>query len=359
MQKKYKIGLIGFSIGGQVFHAPFIAGNPLLELYKVTARKPEQQQILTNKYPSAIAVSTVDEIIDDPLVDIVVVATSNDVHFSLTKRALEAGKHVVVEKPFTNTTAEADELIALAKEKGRVLTVHHNARFHSDFKTVKKVIQGKRLGSVVNYQARYDRFRNFLREGAWREQDLPGSGIHYDLGAHLIDQALQLFGKPDAVFADLRKQREHAKAIDDFEFILSYPTRKISLFGQMLAKESTPRFAIYGLQGSFVKPGVDPQEEKLRNGALPHKVDNWGLEDESTYGRLNVIENRQDVRETIPSEKGTGQDFYQNLVEVLDGDAELLITPQQARDVIRILEAAEQSWTEQRVISLKEQLIAY
>ncbi len=359
MQKKYKIGLIGFSIGGQVFHAPFIVGNPSLELYKVTARKPEQQQILTNKYPSAIAVSTVDEIIDDPLVDIVVVATSNDVHFSLTKRALEAGKHVVVEKPFTNTTAEADELIALAKQKGCVLTVHHNARFHSDFKTVKKVIHSNRLGSVVNYQARYDRFRNFLREGAWREQDLPGSGIHYDLGAHLIDQALQLFGKPDAVFADLRKQREHAKAIDDFEFILSYPTRKISLFGQMLAKESTPRFAIYGLQGSFVKPGVDPQEEKLRNGALPHKIDNWGVEDESTYGRLNVIENRQDVRETIPSEKGTGQDFYRNLVEVLDGDAELLITPQQARDVIRILEAAEQSWTEQRVILLKEQLIAY
>lgn len=359
MQKKYKIGLIGFSIGGQVFHAPFIAGNPTLELYKVTARKAEQRQILTNKYPSAIAVDTVDEIMDDPLVDIVVVATSNDVHFSLTKRALEAGKHVVVEKPFTNTTAEADELIALANQKGRILTVHHNARFHSDFKTVKKIIDSKRLGSVVNYQARFDRFRNYLREGAWREQDLPGSGIHYDLGAHLIDQALQLFGKPNAVFADLRKQREHAKAVDDFEFILSYPTRKVSLSGQMLAKEPTPRFAIYGLQGSFVKPGVDPQEEKLRNGAFPHNIANWGVEDESIYGRLNVIENRRDVCEIIPSEIGTGQDFYQNLVDVLNGDAELFIKPQQARDVIRILEAAEQSWAEQRVVSLKDLLIAY
>lgn len=359
MKNKHKIGLIGFSVGGQVFHAPFIAGNPALELHKVMARKTEQQQVLANKYPTAIVVQSVEEIVADPQIDIVVIATSNDVHFSLAKRALEAGKHVVVEKPFTNTTAEADELIALAREHNRVLTVHHNARFHSDFKTVKKIIESKRLGPVVNYQARFDRFRNYLREGAWREQDLPGSGIHYDLGAHLIDQALQLFGKPDTIFADLRKQREHAKAVDDFEFILSYPTCKVSLFGQMLAKEPTPRFALYGLKGSFVKPGADPQEGKLRAGTFPHKVADWGMEDESIYGTLNVIENRQDVREVIPSEKGTGQDFYRNLVEVLNGDSELLVTPEQARDVIRILEAAEQSWAEQRVIALSDELIAY
>ena len=359
IQKKYKIGLIGFSIGGQVFHAPFIAGNPALELYKVTARRPEQQKLLAERYPSALAVQSVDDIIDDPAVDIVVVATSNDVHFSLTKRALEAGKHVVVEKPFTNTTAEADELIALAKEKGRLLTVHHNARFHSDFKTVKNIIGSKRLGPVVNYQARFDRFRNYLREGAWREQDLPGSGIHYDLGAHLLDQALQLFGKPDAVYADLRKQREHAKAVDDFEFILSYPTLKVSLFGQMLAKIPTPRYAIYGLQGAFVKPGVDPQEAKLREGAIPHEDPSWGIEDATTYGTLSVIENRADVVEVVPSEQGTNQDFYQNLVEVLNSGAELIIKPEEARDVIRILEASEQSWREGRVISLKGELIAY
>lgn len=359
MQKRYKIGLIGFSVAGQVFHAPFIIGNPGLELYKVTARKPDQRQVLANRYPLATAVQTVDEIIDDPLVDIVVVATSNDVHYALTKRALEAGKHVVVEKPFTITTAEADELIELAKQKDLLLTVHHNARFHSDFKTVKKIIASKRLGPVVNYQARYDRFRNFLREGAWREQDIPGSGIHYDLGAHLIDQALQLFGKPDAIFADLRKQREHAKAVDDFELILSYPTRKVALYGQMLAKEPTPRFALYGLNGCFIKPGVDPQEAALRNGAIPHEDANWGQEPEYLYGVLNIMENRADKRETIPSEKGTGQDFYQNLVEVLNGESPLIVTAEQARDVVRLLEIAEQSWKEQRVISLKGELIAY
>jgi len=358
-QKKYKIGLIGFSIGGQVFHAPFIVGNSSLELYKVTARKPEQQEILAGKYPGAIAVQSVDDIIDDPQVDIVVVATSNDVHFSLARRALKAGKHVVIEKPFTNTTAEADELIALAKQKELLLTVHHNARFHSDFKTVKKVIESKRLGPVVNYQARYDRFRNYLREGAWREQNLPGSGIHYDLGAHLLDQALQLFGKPDTIFADLRKAREHARAVDDFELILSYPNRKVSLYGQMLAKDPTPRFSLYGWKGSFVKNGVDPQEALLRQGAFPHDDPDWGKEPEYTYGTLNIIEDKQDVRETIVSEVGSGQDFYQNIVDVLNGNNELIIKAEQARDVIRILEAAEQSWEEQRVISLKGELIAY
>lgn len=355
----YKVGLIGFSIGGQVFHAPFIVGNPALELYKVTARKPEQKQLLQDKYPQATAVEHADDILNDPAVDIVVVATSNDVHYLLTKKALEAGKHVVVEKPFTNSTAEADELIALAEAKGLLLTVHHNARFHSDFKTVKKIIASEVLGPLVNYEARYDRFRNFLREGAWREEDLPGSGIHYDLGAHLLDQALQLFGAPEWVFADLRKQREGAKTIDDFEFILSYPKLKVSLKGQMLAKEPTPRYALYGWNGSFVKPGTDPQEELLRAGVFPHERSDWGLEDPSTYGRLALLKDGNDVNELITSEAGSGPDFYKNVVDTLHGQASLYITAKQARDVIRILEATEQSARDRCAVSLTDELIAY
>ncbi|TDS17730.1 Gfo/Idh/MocA family oxidoreductase [Sphingobacterium paludis] len=357
--KKIKIGLIGFSIGGQVFHAPFIVGNPQLELYKVTARKDEQKKLLATRYPQAIAVESADDIINDSAVDLVVVATSNDVHYALAKRALEAGKHVVVEKPFTNTSAEADELIDLAKEKGLLLTVHHNARFHSDYKTVSKVIQSGVLGHLVNYEGRYDRFRNYLREGAWREEDLPGSGIHYDLGAHLLDQALQLFGAPDWIFADLRKQREGAKAVDDFEFILSYPNLKVSLKGQMLAKESTARYALYGWNGSFVKPGTDPQEELLRAGILPHEVANWGREDAATYGRLSLLQAGKDVERTIESELGSGPDFYANVAAHLRGEASLLITAEQGRDVIRVLEAAEESWKQKKAISLKDRLRAY
>lgn len=356
--KRYKVGLIGFSIGGYVFHAPFIASNPNLELYKVTARKEEQQKMLSERYPEAIGVLSADDIIHDVDVDIVVVATSNDVHYSLTKKALEVGKHVIVEKPFTNTTVEADELIALAKSKGLLLSVHHNARFHSDYKTVQRLLNEGKLGRVVSYEARFDRFRNFLRPGAWREENLPGSGIHYDLGAHLIDQALQLFGHPESVFADLRIQRDGAKTIDDFEYILSYPRLKVTLKGQMLAKEPTPRFSIYGMNGSFVKKGVDPQENLLRFGVRPENDPNWGVESEDIQGSLSLLVDGKDVHEYVKSEIGSGQDFYKNIVSTLRGEAELFITAEQARDVIRILELGDQSWKEQRIVSTQDQLIS-
>lgn len=357
--KVYKVGLIGFSVCGQAFHAPYIAGNPSLELYKVTARKADQQAILAQRYPQAQAVQSADDIFNDPLVDIVAIATSNDVHYSFSKKALELGKHVVVEKPFTNTTAEADELIELAEKKGLLLTVHQNARFHSDYKTVKKLVKSGRLGPVVNYEARFDRFRNFLRPGAWREEDLPGSGVHFDLGPHLIDQAMQLFGAPDSIFADLRIQRENSRTIDDFEFILSYPKVKVSLKAQMLTKEPTARFALYGWNGSFVKWGVDPQEALLREGVLPHEYPNWGEEDPAIYGTLSIVEDGEDIVEKIKSELGSGQDFFNNVVDVLNGKADLLVKPTEARDAIRVLEAAVQSWEEQRAVSLKNLLIAY
>ena len=356
--EKFKIGLIGFSIGGHVFHAPFIHENSNLTLYKVTARKVAQQEMLAERYPNAIAVQSANDIIDDPEVDIVVVATSNDVHYTLAKAALEAGKHVIVEKPFTNYSHQADELIELASSKNLLLSVHHNARFHSDFKTVKKMVQSGRLGEIRNFEARYDRFRNFLRPGAWREEDLPGSGIHYDLGAHLIDQSLQIFGHPQAIYADLRIQRDGAKAIDDFEFILSYPGIKVSLKGQMLAKIPTARYAVYGTNGSFVKWGEDPQEVLLRKGEVPSAYPHWGQESSEMYGSLAILKDGEDINERIPSEKGTGQDFYQNIVETLQGKSKLYIRPEQARDVIRILELAEKSNAEKRLISLEGELIS-
>lgn len=356
--EKFKIGLVGFSIGGHVFHAPFIHENPYLTLYKVTARKPAQQEMLAERYPNAIAVQSADEILQDPEVDIVVIATSNDVHYSLAKAALEAGKHVIVEKPFTNYSYQADELITLANSKNLLLSVHHNARFHSDFKTVKRMIKSGRLGEIRNFEARYDRFRNFLRPGAWREENLPGSGIHYDLGAHLIDQSLQIFGHPLAIYADLRIQRDGAKAIDDFEFILSYPDVKVSLKGQMLAKIPTARYAVYGTNGSFVKWGEDPQEVHLRNGKQPSDIPNWGEESAEIFGNLAILKDGEDIQERIQSEKGSGQDFYQNIVETLQGKSKLFIRAEQARDVIRILELAERSNAEQRSISLKDELIS-
>lgn len=353
MDKTINVGLIGFGAAGQVFHAPVITSVAGLRLHRVTARRPEQRELLSQRYPGALPAQHVEEIILADDVDLVVVATSNDVHYTLTKAALQRGKHVVVEKPFTIISAQADELIALAKEKDRLLTVHHNARWNSDYLTVKKVIESGRLGRLVSFEARYDRFRNTLKENAWREDDLPGSGILYDLGAHLIDQSIQLFGMPEAVNADLRKQRTGARAVDDFELILHYPRLKVSLKGAMLVKEPSPRYALYGESGAFVKYGIDPQEAALKAGKSPKGDPDWGREPREIWGKLNISENGREHIEYVASEKGDYPAFYKNVYQAINGQSEMQVKPEQARDVIRIIELAQQSWDERRTIDLR------
>lgn len=350
---KINVGLIGFGIAGQVFHAPVIVAVDGLALHRVSARKPEHRELLRQRYPDALIEDSAEAIIRADDIDLVVIATSNDVHFALAKAALLAGKHVVVEKPFTNTSAEADELITLARTQNRILSVHHNSRWNSDFMTVKKVIESGRLGRLVSFEARYDRFRNTLRENAWREVDLPGSGILYDLGAHLIDQAVQLFGLPEAINADLRKQRPGAQAVDDFELILHYPELKVSLKGAMLVKEPTPRYAAYGMDGAFVKPGVDPQEAALRAGESPRNHPAWGREPREIWGKLNVLENGKDLIEYVESERGDYPGYYRNVHDAIADNAPLAVTAGQARNVIFIIEEAERSWRERRVVDLR------
>jgi len=359
MAQKIRVGLIGFGISGQVFHAPVMRSIADLELVKITARKAEQKLIVSEKYPTALAVDHADEILNDDSIDLVVIATSNDMHYPFAKQALLAGKHVVVEKPFTNTSEQADELIALAKESGKILSVYHNLRFNSDFRTIKEVIKDERLGQIKNFEVRYDRFRNHLRPGAWREDNLPGSGIFYDLGAHLIDQTIQLFGRPNAVFADLTIQRPGAGAIDNFELLLYYPEMRVSLKGGMLAKEPTPRYTVFALNGNFLKNGVDPQEELLRAGAFPDEDPNWGKEDPAIYGKLNLLWNGEDLEETVTSKLGSYPDYYQNIADAILGKTPLIVTAEQGRDVIRIIELGIQSQAERRVISLDNELIGY
>lgn len=347
------VGLIGFGIGGQVFHAPIITSVDGLRLHKVSARRPEHLEILHRRYPDTLIVDNADAIIHADDIDLVVVATSNDMHYPFTKAALLAGKHVVVEKPFTNTTAEADELIALAKQQNRLLSVHHNQRWNSDYLTLRKVIASGRLGRLVSFEARFDRFRNALRPNAWREANLPGSGIWYDLGAHLVDQSLQLFGLPLAINADLRIQRPGAGAVDDFDVILHYPKVKVSLKGAMLVKEPTPRYALYGMDGAFVKPGMDPQEAALRGGAWPKGDPDWGKEPQEIWGKLNVLENGEDRLEQIESERGDYPGFYRNIRDAIAAGEELAVTAEQARNVIYVIEMGEKSWAERRTVDLR------
>lgn len=350
MDRIINVGLIGFGAGGQTFHAPIVSTIKGLFLKKIRSTKPGDISVAKEKYPDAEIVATSEEIFNDKNIELVIITTPNTSHHSLAKQALEAGKNVVVDKPFTITTAEADELIALAKEKNLILSVYQSRRFDSDFYTIQKVIKNGLLGDIVELESRYDRFRNYLKPNAWREEDIPGAGILYDLGAHLIDQAQILFGLPMAVTADIRIQRKGGKATDNFELILHYPGIKVTLKGGMLVKEPLPRFILLGINGSFVKYGLDVQEEALKAGFTSDTKSGWGIESKSIWGTINTEINGQHVIGKIESEQGNYSNFYLNIYNVILGKEELIVTALQARNNIRIIELAIQSQQERRTV---------
>lgn len=350
MDKIIKVGLIGFGVGGQIFHAPVLTTVEGLQLAKIRASKPEQVSAATSKYPNAEIVNTSEEIFNDKNIDLIVITTPNIFHYPLVKQALLSGKHVVVDKPFTINTPEADELIALAAEKNLVLSVYHNRRFDSDFYTIQKIIKEDLLGDIVEMESHFDRFRNNLKPNAWREEDAPGTGILYDLGSHLIDQVVALFGLPQAITADLRIQRKGGKANDNFEVILHYPFIKASVKAGMLVREPLPRLILLGSLGSFVKYGMDVQEEDLKAGLTSFTKTNWGIEPSDRWGTINTEINAQHIIGKVESEKGDYAGFYQNIYNVITGKEALIVTPLQARNNVRIIELAMQSQLEKRTI---------
>ncbi len=350
MDKIIKVGLIGFGVGGQIFHAPVLTSVKGLELIKIRATKPEQASLAKTKYPEAEIVNTSEEIFNDADIDLVVITTPNTSHHSLALQALQAGKHVIVDKPFTINTTQADELISLAAKRKLVLSVYQSRRFDSDFYTIKKIMENGLLGDLVEIESRYDRFRNFLKPSAWRENDEPGAGILYDLGSHLIDQFQILFGLPLSVSSDLRIQRKGGKTIDNFEVILTYPGVKASLKGGMLVREPLPRFILSGTNGSFVKYGLDVQEEALKAGFTSLTKANWGVEPADIWGTINTELSGQHFVGKIESEKGNYGEFYRNVYNTISENEELIVTPLQARNNIRIIELAMQSNLEKRTI---------
>lgn len=337
-------------MAGQVFHAPIISSVQGLQLVKIRETKPENIKLAHTRYPGAEIVNDSKKIFADEAIELVVIATPNTSHFSLAEEALLAGKHVVVDKPFTITTAEADTLITLAKRQNRILTVHHNRRWDSNAKTLRKVIASQLLGRLVELEIHFDRFRNYLRPGAWREENTPGSGILYDLGAHLIDEAQCLFGLPQAITADERIQRTGGKTIDNFTVVLHYDQLKVTLKAGMLVREPGPAYVLLGEQGSFVKYGMDVQEEALKAGLKPIDTPEWGQEPEARWGKINTEHQGQHLLGTIQSENGDYREYYANVYEAITGEAPLAVTPEEARNTIRIIELAMQSSAEQRTI---------
>lgn len=341
-----RVALASYGMSGEVFHAPLIAANPNFELYKILERSREKSK---EKYPDVEVVKQYEDILQDKAVDLVIVNTPNAFHFDMSKAALEAGKHVVVEKPFVNHSDEAHELISLAKKKQKVLTVFQNRRLDSDFLTIQKIVKSKLLGYLVEYEAHYDRFRNYVEPNTWKEGTGPGSGILYNLGSHMIDQALVLFGIPRAVTAKLNVQREGAKAFDSYHIIMDYEKFNVLLKSSYLVRDIGPRYKILGNLGTFTKYGLDPQEDALKAGKSPLS-DQWGQETEDIWGILDTEVQGLHLRGRVESLPGNYNIFYNNLYEVIHKKGKILVKPEEALQVIRMIELAIQSHKEGRAM---------
>lgn len=357
MKQIINTAIIGFGVGGNTFHAPVIATTEGFKIKKIRARKESEVNLARQRYPDAEITGSADEIINDANVDLIVIATPNDSHHPLAKQALLAGKHVVVDKPFTINTTDADDLIKIAKQQNKILSVHHNRRYDSDFKTIEKLLKANVLGRLVEFESHYDRFRNYLKPGAWREKDEPGAGILYDLGSHLIDQPLVLFGAPQAIMADIRVQREGTKATDNFELVLHYPNLKVTLKAGMLVSQPLPRYILLGDKGSFVKYGLDVQEVALKAGLTPHTKTDWGIEPESVWGNLVTEVNGVNFSGKIKSESGDYRGYYANIYDAIVDNKALDVSGEHARNIIRVIELAIKSSDERRTLNCENEFI--
>jgi len=337
------VGLVGYGFGGSVFHAPLVRAEPRLRLrYVVTSRVEQIRRI-----PGAEPVATVAEVLAKPEVRLVIVTSPSGTHYEITRAALEAGKDVVVDKPFALRAAEADELMALAARRKRMLTVFQSRRWDGDFLTVRDLIGRGVLGTVSYYEARYDRFRLGVRQ-MWKEQPVAGSGILYDLGSHLIDQALVLFGMPQAVTADVFPQRNGAQAIDYFHLTLFYGRLRAILHSAMIVPYPGPHFTIHGDGGSFLKYGMDTQEATLKDGGMPGDP-GFGHDDPSHYGELHLADGTCRKVETI---HGGYAEYYRLVAEAMEDGAPPPVDPADSRDGLKVIEAAARSAAAKQTIEL-------
>lgn len=338
--KTIKTGLASYGMSGQVFHAPFISTHPQFELTAITERSKNMAKI---RYPQATIVRSYDDLLAISELELVVVNTPDPTHAEYARKALEAGKHVIVEKPFTETAEQGEELIDLADRKGLMLCVYQNRRWDADYLTVKEILKNGTVGRAVEFESVFARFRNYIQPGNWKEQ---AGGMTYNLGSHLIDQSLQLFGMPEAVFADIAVLRTDGIVDDYFIIHLLRPEKapevRITLKAGYLMCEPEPRFVLHGTDGSYIKYGVDKQEELLKQGITPD-TPGWGVETEEEWGWLHTCANGQSVRRKYPSQKGHYIGFYEAVYQHLRHHTPIETDARSVLPVIRIIEAAKES----------------
>lgn len=351
----YNVGLVGFGLAGSIFHAPIFTGSGRFQLRAVVTSRADE---VKREYPEADVCADYQSLLQLTDIDVVVIASPNTSHFPIAKAALAAGKHVVIDKPWVISSDEGKQLIALANEHDRLLSVYQNRRYDNDFMTLQSLIDTDTLGDIREFHSHYDRFRPVVRN-RWREQNLPGSGILYDLGPHLVDQAVVLFGKPVSVTADVVAVREGGEVDDYFHIMLEYPgTRVILHSGCFVLRPQPDRFRVYGTRGSWKIDGVDPQEADLRAGkrpAGPQSRTEWGLDTEDRHSELCSVapdgQTAEPVR-TLQNPPGDYTRYYQAFAEALDGNGTVPVKPEDALLGLQIIEAALQSSNEGRRIIL-------
>jgi len=344
-----RVGLVGYGFAGQTFHAPVLSAVPGLELAAVASSQPHKVHA---DWPGVAVVPDVSALVGRRDIDLVVVATPNAQHHPVAKAALEAGKHVVVDKPFTLDVAEARELESLSRRNKRLLAVYQNRRFDSDFLTLKELLASGELGRPVYLESHFDRFRPEVKE-RWREQAVPGAGLWVDLGSHLVDQAVQLFGRPDTIQLDTAVLRDGAVVEDYFHAVLRYEAGphaplRVVLHSTTLAAQAAPRYIVHGTLGSYVKHGVDTQEDALRAGRRP-PAEGWGAD--PLDGELSLARpGGTFIRRSIPTRSGNYADYYAAVRDAILGRGPNPVPPEQAVALMELLDLGRQSAREGRAI---------
>lgn len=329
-----KTAIVGYGFSAKTFHLPFIDTLPEFE---VSAISSSQIDAVKQDWPNAAHYLTAEEMLQKSDAQLVIITAPNGVHFSLAKLALENNKHVILEKPFVTKVGDGQTLIALAKEKGLILSIYHNRRWDGDFVTIKKLISENTLGNIKHFESHFDRFRPVLAQ-RWRESSQDGGGILFDLGPHLIDQTLQLFGLPDAITAQCKMMREGATNIDYFNLTLHYPDKLALLSASLFCTGPNLRFNIQGDRANYRKSGMDPQEERLKAGVLPNTAD-WSKENQDQYGHLYF----EDSSQVAKTELGSYQSFFVQMAEAINNGAKPPVSAEDALWNIKLIELAMQS----------------
>ena len=345
--QKINTGIVGFGLSGKVFHAPFIQAHPGFELKSIMTSGEEAKK----KYPNINIARQFDELLNDPALGLIIICSPNEFHFDQAKQAMEAGKHVILEKPITPTANQAEELFRISKKNQRQLFPFQNRRWDGDFLTLQHILREGYLGRVLDLETHFDRYTPQVGRASWRYSKKEAGGTFYDLGVHLIDQVVVLFGKPEAVFCRLFNQRENSVVDDSFDLKLVYPDLNVTVKAGVFVKEPGPRFAVHGTLGSFVKYGLDPQEGGLRKGKKPESP-GWGSEPKRQWGLLHTEFKGKKIRgryETLP---GNYRAFFDNVHDVLKKGAEPAIKPGEVLTTLAIIEKAIESDKTMSVINL-------